>query len=1134
MSRPKGEASSQQKTTKEGAPRAKKATPQKATAKARSGQATSGKAEGAPRHAPATVTPEAVEPRAPLLDYEARQQIAGVVVAVIGVALLVSALVPTTGMLTQAVDAFLRTLFGAGAILVPLALIAWSLTIFTQRAGLVPGRVIAGFALVALAVMAGMGITTPGCDADAGVLFNVATLRGRGGYVGNGLAWVLLSLFGQVAGLVVVVGIAVVGLVVVGLDVSQALAHARARHQQARMRSDERRQQRRAASWRDEAAFDCREVLPEDYTPTVLFDPQGPVRDEALRRPASQPRVRSATTVIPFDQAAVELQDFATPPTSVLTRAKAAGVAVTTLLDGEELEPENAYSGGQGEPNGAAHADEARADAPTRRPHMTLDASLPQPPQSLVNKRARRASSAWWDPADEWRRDSFDPNDLGDGTADSIVPGVIPGAPLYYEDVTDGSDERAATPASHNAAAPTDVRAEGLAMSAGAFAGLGADADSFEQARTAKRPGTVPAVRAEDAATGRQALVDDEPSALAPRKRSQAASKPFYAASCPLAEDAGAETSALPAQGAAGETQEAVCELPWEEPGTGASQAADGCAESSETTSGTDAAAPRRARSTGCASVFAQPSVQRDADDPAAASAAQTDAQGDLGDARPYELPPLRLAKRSNNGRGFVAEHSQDARETATALQSALAEFGVDACVVDWVEGPTFTTFRVRPGTGVRVGKISALEDDIARTLAATSVRIYSPVPGTSYVGVEVANGSRREVAFGDVLPCVTGGPLDFAVGLDAGGKPVHADLGKLPHLLIAGTTGSGKSVTVNSILLSMLMRDTPEELRLIIVDPKQVEFSEYAGIPHLAMPVVTDPRQAAAALQWAVTEMDRRYRVFSNLGVRDLASYNSLTKTQVGEQTGLSNLPCVVVVIDELADLMMVAKKDVEASIVRVAQLGRAAGIHLVIATQTPRAEIVTGLIRANVANRIALRVSKGTDSRIIIDQMGAEKLLPHGDMLFLEAAFGDVPRRIQGCNVTDGEKSAILAHIKSQPAAAPCAMAPMPGAGAQLTLDTAVEAGAPSAGGPSQGGTDDDPLAWEAAKLVVENQLGSTSMLQRRMKLGYARAGRVMDMLEEMGVVGPARGSKPRDVLVADLDELETLRNADISCGE
>ncbi len=476
------------------------------------------------------------------------------------------------------------------------------------------------------------------------------------------------------------------------------------------------------------------------------------------------------------------------------------------------------------------------------------------------------------------------------------------------------------------------------------------------------------------------------------------------------------------------------------------------------------------------------------------------------------------------------AEEQGEAAETASRLQATLVEFGVEAEVKGWVEGPTCTTYRVSPGAGVRVNKFTALEDDIARILARESVRIYAPVPGTSYVGIEVSRAKRRSVNFGDLLAHLDGGPLDIAVGLDTSGKPVHADLAKLPHLLIAGTTGSGKSVCVNAMIVSMLMRNTPEDVRLILVDPKQVEFVGYNGIPHLVMPVVTDMRQAAAALQWGVTEMDRRYRLFSTLGVRDLKGYNALADSGAFDngESPLQHLPSVVIVIDELADLMMVAKKDVEASIVRIAQLGRAAGVHLIIATQSPRADTVTGLIRANIAARVALRVSKGTESRIILDETGAEKLLPHGDMLFLDPGWGDKPRRIQGCYVSDPEISRVVEHLKAQPAVQyNGAMAPLPGT--QLTVSFSDDGTAsPGIGSPVVSGDagGDDPLAWEAAQLVVENQLGSTSMIQRRLKLGYARAGRVMDMLEEMGVVGPAQGSKPRDVLVRDLEELATLR--------
>ena len=1160
MSRPKAEASSQKKTTKDSQAqqaRTKKATPQKATAKARAGQAGAPEAPASQRRAaddPAGM-PGQAQPREALLDYDARQQIAGVVVAVIGIALLVFVLAPTSGIFAQGVNAFLHTLLGVGAILVPIALIAWSVTIFTQRVDFVPARVIAGLLLVALAVMVGFGMTAPGCAEDPSALFDIAALRTRGGYVGNGLAWVLLSHFGQGAGLVVTVGVAVAGLFVIGFDISSVVLRARARRQQARARGLERRASReQRASWRydDEPAY--QDDLPEDYTPTVLFDPEGSRRPRTASRPVSpaQAQARATTTLIPFDQDELEPEDLPVmPPASVMARAGVAGSQKTTLLDDtaeEELHGGDVrfVQGGMPSPADeparpwAQGCDAAPQQSPRPRSQgnrFVLDESLPQPPQSLVNKRARRASSGWWDPADEWRRDEFDPNDLGDGSADSLVPGVIPGAPLYYDEATADANREDNSQAQVKAySVSEDVPAHGSDRADEGSASLAAVSDdrelsAFEAARASKG-GRVPAGYApaqksvfsggsEAAATTSMRTATSAKAGEDVLEGEQPARADWAVDSVNVAGASWPETREETAD-------DGAYEPPWEEPGE--------AARDQETPACQANPRARRAIRPESQSVFAeQPACLASSRQDASLLAGDGGGEPALDNDRPYELPPVTLAKRSNGGRGFVAEHSEDAEETAAALQSALAEFGVDARVVDWVEGPTFTTYRLCPGKGVRVKKISELENDIARTLAATSVRIYSPVAGTNYVGVEVANGSRRNVAFGDVLPCVTGGPLDFAVGLDAGGKPVHADLGKLPHLLIAGTTGSGKSVTVNSIILSMLMRDTPEELRLIIVDPKQVEFSEYAGIPHLAMPVVTDSRQAAAALQWAVTEMDRRYRVFSNLGVRDLASYNSFVNRlrSDGQETNLATLPCVVVVIDELADLMMVAKKDVEASIVRVAQLGRAAGIHLVLATQTPRADIVTGLIRANVANRIALRVSKGTDSQIIIDQKGAEKLLPHGDMLYLEAAFGDIPRRIQGCNITDEEKSAILAHIKAQPAAKPCAMAPMPGAGAQLSLDTSVDATGPSSQ-PHDGGNDDDPLAWEAAKLVVENQLGSTSMLQRRMKLGYARAGRVMDMLEEMGVVGPARGSKPRDVLVADLDELETLRSASTTSGE
>ena len=488
------------------------------------------------------------------------------------------------------------------------------------------------------------------------------------------------------------------------------------------------------------------------------------------------------------------------------------------------------------------------------------------------------------------------------------------------------------------------------------------------------------------------------------------------------------------------------------------------------------------------------------------------------------KLPPLEILH-ANPQSASAASSDKELEQTAESLQSTLLEFGRSARVVGWIAGPTVTTFKLQPGEGERVSKISSLEDDIALSLAAQSVRIFAPIPGTSLVGIEIPNRKRQNVNLGDVLPYVKGGPLELAIGRDAEGTPVVADLAKMPHLLIAGTTGSGKSVMINSIITTLLMRARPEDVRLIMVDPKRVELAGYNGLPHLYVPVVTEPKQAASALQWAVSEMERRLKVFERLNVRKISTYNE--KQAAGEFEHYDNppqkMPYLVIIIDELSDLMMVAGKDVEASIVRIAQLGRAAGIHLIVATQRPSSNVVTGLIKANITNRIAFNVATGIDSRVIIDQMGAEKLTGLGDMLFSKVDWGK-PRRIQGCFVSDDEINEIVEFVKSQSepdyheeilsAVAPASMS-MAGGGGIVRTGVAEP-------------QDDDPLIWEAAHIVVESQLGSTSGLQRRLKVGYARAGRIMDMLEEKGVVGPPDGSKPREVLLDD-EGLAALESVD-----
>lgn len=481
------------------------------------------------------------------------------------------------------------------------------------------------------------------------------------------------------------------------------------------------------------------------------------------------------------------------------------------------------------------------------------------------------------------------------------------------------------------------------------------------------------------------------------------------------------------------------------------------------------------------------------------------------------ELPPLSLLE-SNPDSATSMSSNEELRETAQKLQETLAEFKLKSKVVGWVSGPLVTTFKISMGEGERVNKITNLEDDIALALATTSVRIFAPIPKTSLVGIEIPNKKRQSVCLGDVLPYAKGkSPLEVAFGRNTEGRPITVDIAKLPHLLVAGTTGSGKSVLLNSIIVSMLMRATPQQVRMIMIDPKRVEFTGYNGLPHLYVPVVTDAHQAAGALQWAVSEMERRLRVFEHYKVRDIKSFNR--NLELGKWADMEHppehMPYFVIVIDELSDLMIIARKEVEASIVRIAQLGRAAGIHLIVATQRPSADVVTGLIKANIDNRVALAVDSAVNSRIILDSTGAERLLGAGDMLY--KLRGRCAKRALGCYVSDDEIEAVVSFVKEHfdadlhseilSAVTPGQMTDQDGAGVH---------------------EDDDPLMWEAAQLVVDSQLGSTSGLQRHLKVGYARAGRIMDMLEDKGIVGPPDGSKPREVLM-DQAELEELRIAE-----
>jgi S-DNA-T family DNA segregation ATPase FtsK/SpoIIIE len=462
---------------------------------------------------------------------------------------------------------------------------------------------------------------------------------------------------------------------------------------------------------------------------------------------------------------------------------------------------------------------------------------------------------------------------------------------------------------------------------------------------------------------------------------------------------------------------------------------------------------------------------------------------------------------------GFLKRSSEEAARPDTAgqekvaaqLLEALGHFGVEARVIGKVAGPHITRYELRLAPGIKVGKVAQLKDDLAYALAASDIRILAPIPGKQAVGVEVPNARRRIVHLGDVYqdPPADWSPLTVWLGKDVAGRAIGADLARMPHLLVAGTTGAGKSGAVNAMLSSILLRATPHQVRMVLVDPKQVELTHYDSIPHLLTPVITSPRKAATALQNLVREMEQRYAAMSLARTRTLKDLN-----EVRARRGEAPLPYVLCVIDELADLMMVAPADVEDSIIRIAQKARAVGIHMVLATQSPRVDVITGMIKANVPSRIAFAVSSQTDSRVILDQNGAESLLGMGDMLFSPVGSSRL-QRIQGAFIDESEIAALTEQWRRQGE---------PEFHEEL-LEEAEPEGADAAGEDGFD-PDEDPLLPDAIRLVAEMQTASTSMLQRRLRLGYTRAGRLIDMLERRGVISGYEGSKPRQVLVSEAD--------------
>ncbi len=491
-----------------------------------------------------------------------------------------------------------------------------------------------------------------------------------------------------------------------------------------------------------------------------------------------------------------------------------------------------------------------------------------------------------------------------------------------------------------------------------------------------------------------------------------------------------------------------------------------------------------------------------------------------------YQKPDVNCLSFANNSSS--SDYEEELKYNAKKLVETLNSFGVATKIVDICRGPSVTRYELQPAAGVKISKITGLADDIALALASSGVRIEAPIPNKSAVGIEVPNKNKAMVSLREIIETPiyknAKSKLNVALGKDITGNVICADIAKMPHLLIAGTTGSGKSVCLNSMIVSILFNATPDEVKLVMIDPKQVEFTVYNGIPHLLVPVVSDPRKAAGALGWAVTEMLQRYKMFSEQSVRDIKGYNKLAETD----PTLTPMPHIVIFIDELSDLMMAAPNEVEDSICRLAQMARAAGMHLVIATQRPSVNVITGIIKANIPSRIALFVSSQVDSRTIIDTAGAEKLLGNGDMLFSPVGVSK-PVRVQGCFLSDEEVEKVVTFIKNQSDDKKYDEEVMQEIERQAVFETNKKSSAAASASDSDDSSGDEMLP-KAIEVVVEAQMASTTLLQRKLKLGYARAARIVDELEQRGIVGPFEGAKPRKVLISKQQwmEMNALANS------
>ena len=945
------------------------------------------------------------EPR--IFDDRTKRDIAGVIVAVLAVVLFLAVILQPSGFLTSALSSALHLSLGIGAYVLPfiLVIVGASLVVRVDRADL-PLRLGVGLAMLFFAFMSALSLLTPGASTNGAMLFDANVLASRGGYVGSGIAWALLQLFGEAVSIVLLLGVALAGAVIIGFSLTGAFESLREKGSQfnARLRAARDAED-------DELPGIPYEAVDENDNPYAALDenrPQVQVESPEARAPRRE------------------------------ERGLLAGFGMT------KKEREAAAA--------AKAAQEAQREVPPARIRRAEPVHVPRD-----LSRPRRASESLSTQLLEGRRPGQAP---------------VPTVDTYW-------------PAEYAFGAANDVvsaASNAAAGAAGVATGMGVAHAADESARDALDAAE------EEAITQ---LLGAKPASSRIKKQADCSS---------------------PAPSAKTRVLKAKREpLPWEDEAEAVDNALrpdsnEGAAEKPMTRRLGDVSAASGASKTRAAGSAKAKKIDNSAFN------REGETRGD------FTLPAFGLIRHTE-----VATEADEAelRTLAAELQNTLEDFSIMAQVVGWVAGPTVTLFKVDLPSGVRVSRIMSLTDDIALALAAPGVRIFAPIPGTNHVGIEVPNRTRQNVLLGDVLKDAHGAPLEMAIGKDVEGHSIVVDLAKMPHLLIGGTTGSGKSVAINAMIMSILMRATPDEVRFIMIDPKRVEFTPYNGIPHLYVPVVTENKEAASALSWGVAEMERRLKVMSKAGVRNISQYNKkvesgqLDDEEKPEDEWPKKMPYIVIIIDELADLMMNVGKEVELSISRIAQLARAAGIHMIVATQRPSTNVVTGLIKANITNRIAFNVASGIDSRVILDTPGAENLIGLGDMLFSKPEWPK-PQRLQGCFVSEEEIEAVVSHLKSQGE---------PEYHSEILQTNVISLGSSMPDGSGGSSSADDPLLWDAADIVVASGLGSTSNIQRKLSVGYSRAGRIMDMLEEKGVVGPPNGSKPRDVLVDEM-ELESLK--------